>query len=167
MIANIVNEFNKGIELISALDDKAFSEPVKGAGSIGAHFRHNMDFACSFLNGLETGTINYSDRERDLRVESNRDYAREQIRFLIKRFEGLSEDKYNERVLVVSEIEERISHESTISRELEFLHSHTVHHYAVIAEKLKIWNFAVDFSFGVAPSTLKYWSEEKAESKVA
>ena len=44
---------------------------------------------------------------------------------------------------------------STLGRELEFAVSHTIHHYALVRERLR----GVDFDprFGVAPSTLEYW----------
>ena len=45
---------------------------------------------------------------------------------------------------------------STISRELQYLASHTVHHYALIALHLRDAGFTTDPDFGVAPSTLKH-----------
>jgi len=45
---------------------------------------------------------------------------------------------------------------STIQRELQFLSSHTVHHFAIVAMILKIQGFETPDTFGVAPSTLKY-----------
>jgi hypothetical protein len=43
---------------------------------------------------------------------------------------------------------------STIKRELQFLVSHTVHHFAIIKPLLLRDGVAVDDRFGVAPSTL-------------
>ena len=44
-------------------------------------------------------------------------------------------------------------------RELDFLQSHTIHHFALIAYKLEALGIEVEDNFGVAPSTLKYWKE--------
>ena len=48
---------------------------------------------------------------------------------------------------------------STVARELRFLVSHTVHHYALIAMVLRGHGLDPGEEFGVAPSTLAYWSE--------
>jgi len=50
----------------------------------------------------------------------------------------------------------------TTLRELQFLFSHTIHHYALIANLLVMQGVEIgrDHSgFGVAPSTLEYWKE--------
>ncbi|MDH3494762.1 MAG: hypothetical protein OEM82_14505, partial [Acidobacteriota bacterium] len=64
-----------------------------------------------------------------------------------------------------SEIDDNLWLPTSLARELEFLHSHTVHHYALIAAKLGSMNIEVPFEFGVAPSTLKYW--ESRDRKTA
>jgi hypothetical protein len=45
---------------------------------------------------------------------------------------------------------------STVRRELQFLLSHTVHHYALIAMICHRHQRPVESDFGVAPSTLNY-----------
>ncbi|MEP0552783.1 MAG: hypothetical protein ABJE29_00430, partial [Balneola sp.] len=50
---------------------------------------------------------------------------------------------------------------SSIRRELQFLVSHTVHHYALIGLILKTMDVEVPEDFGVAPSTLKHESEQE------
>jgi hypothetical protein len=59
--------------------------------------------------------------------------------------------------LIASEVDVVIMHRSSISREIEFVHSHTVHHHALIAEKLSSQGIETGRYFGVAPSTLEYW----------
>ena len=44
---------------------------------------------------------------------------------------------------------------STLSRELQFLVSHTVHHDALIAAAARALGVATEPDFGIAPSTLK------------
>jgi hypothetical protein len=46
---------------------------------------------------------------------------------------------------------------SSIGRELQFLLSHTIHHYALIALALRLQGYEPSAEFGVAPSTLQYW----------
>ena len=46
--------------------------------------------------------------------------------------------------------------ESSISRELQVLSSHTIHHFALIAMTLRLHGIEMDPDFGMAPSTLRY-----------
>ena len=49
---------------------------------------------------------------------------------------------------------------STVRRELDFLLSHTVHHYALIAMSLRLRGLPVPAELGVAPSTLEHWRRQ-------
>ena len=51
--------------------------------------------------------------------------------------------------------------ESSLERELLAVMSHTVHHYALIAIALRLGDFDPGVGFGVAPSTLRYWQEQR------
>jgi len=46
--------------------------------------------------------------------------------------------------------------ESSVSRELQVLSSHTIHHFALIAMTLRLHGVEMDPDFGMAPSTLRY-----------
>ncbi len=48
---------------------------------------------------------------------------------------------------------------SSVERELQFLRSHTVHHFALIAVILRLSGLEPGEEFGVAPSTLRYRKE--------
>ncbi len=167
MTLKLVNEFRRGIELLENLDDEIYTKTSYGVGSIGSHFRHNLDFANNLLAGIESNKIDYNERERDLRVETDRQYAKERFLFLIQTLKNISTEDFGQEILVRSEIDEDEWHASSIARELEFLHSHTVHHFALIAEKLHSFGIKVSRDFGVAPSTLKFWAEQKSKTKVA
>jgi hypothetical protein len=108
----------------------------------------------SFLNGIAERRIDYNDRTRDTMVETRPSYAAEQMRFAMRRLERLKPEMFDRIVMVRSEINEDAWHASSVAREIEFLHSHTVHHYAVIA---RLMPGPVSLSnFGVAPSTLRF-----------
>jgi hypothetical protein len=163
----IVDELRRGIKLLESLDDKIYTKTSYGVGSIGSHFRHNLDFTNNLLEGLQTDRIDYTKRERDVRVETDRRYARERFLFLIQTLKNVSTEDLERKILVRSEIDEDQWHVSSPGREFEFLLSHTIHHFALIAEKLHSFGIEVSKDFGVAPSTLKYWAEQKAQTKVA
>jgi hypothetical protein len=56
---------------------------------------------------------------------------------------------------------------SSISRELQVLSSHTIHHFALIAMTLRMHGVELDAEFGMAPSTLRYLSSTKNASAEA
>ena len=158
----LIDELTRGARLIEQIEDSVYCRKANGTGSIGGHFRHNLDFAGSFLNGIESGKIDYSRRERDVLTEENRFYAIERFALSIRRLRKLERDFLQRKVLVRSEIAAEFWHESSAARELEFLHSHTVHHHALIGEKLAFFGVKVTDNFGVAPSTLKFWKQQNA-----
>lgn len=162
LVKRLAEEFFRGARLIGKIEDLIYRQTADGAGSIGGHFRHNLDFASAFLKGITEGKIDYNRRERDLRVEENRLYAINRFALTICRLRNLPPEIFQKKVSVRSEIDAEVWHESGAMRELEFLHSHTVHHHALIAEKLNRLGVKVSGDFGVAPSTLKFWAQAKA-----
>lgn len=154
LIGKFTEEFVRSIRLIDKLSNEIYPK-------IGAHFRHNLDFANAFLNGLAAGKLDYEKRERDETIEQNRSYAIEQIGFLIRRFQDLAQKDLEKEVSVRSEIDADVWHKSSAMRELEFLLSHTIHHHALVAEKLNNSGVKIAADFGVAPSTLKFWAAQK------
>ena len=145
----LVAEIARGVTVIREM------RPTK-YGLVGAQFRHNLDFVNAFLNGLAERRIDYNERTRDVRVETVPEYAIEQMLFAIRRLESLSFHQLDRLVLVRSEINEDRWHTSSVSREIEFLHSHTVHHFALIAKILSSSGHQVHEDVGVAPSTLRF-----------
>lgn len=142
--------------MIRSIDVDIFRATENGNGSIGAHFRHNLDFVNSFLNGITERRIDYNNRPRNAMVETQPTYAIEQIRFAIGRLKNLEPEMFDRIIMVRSEINEDMWNASSIAREIEFLHSHTVHHYALIARLIPDSVMDPLNTFGVAPSTLRF-----------
>ena len=163
LLAAVIAEFGRGIDMIMSIDDSEYRRVAHNTGSVGGHFRHNLDFATSYLRGIETGQIDYNLRERDPRIEVDREYAAVKIGEAIVRLAELTENILDRSVYVRSEVTTARCLASSVGRELEFLHSHTVHHHALIAEKLAGFEIKVSKNFGVAPSTLEYWKRKRRE----
>jgi hypothetical protein len=155
-LQSLVAELERGIAIIRDLEVETFRATEDGNGSIGTHFRHNLDFVNSFLNGIAERRIDYNDRTRDTLVETRPSYAVEQMQFAMRRLEHLEAEMFDRIVMVRSEINENVWNTSSIAREIEFLHSHTVHHYALIARLMPSWVRDGLNTFGVAPSTLRF-----------
>jgi uncharacterized damage-inducible protein DinB len=155
------------VSLIRRLTDETYERCPAGAhrGGVGAQFRHCLDFYDCFLRGLETGQIDYSHRERDTRVETDRHHAIERFQAVCEQLSGLSTGHLERSVRVKAEDVACGAPEwssSSPARELQFLISHTIHHYALIAVMLETQAYEVGRDlpgFGVAPSTLSYWKE--------
>jgi hypothetical protein len=155
-LESLVGELERGIAIISNLDAAAFAKRSNGASSIGAHIRHNLDFVNAMLNGIEEKRIDYNARPRDQRVESDREYAISELLLACESLKNLGPGTLASLVMVRSEVDEDLWHTSSVSREIEFLNSHTIHHYALVARILDDRGREVSSNFGVAPSTLRY-----------
>jgi hypothetical protein len=161
LVEDNVSLIDQGMRLIRALPAEVFtarSTTTLGA-SIGGHLRHNLDHYACFLRGLPTGRIDYDDRERAPDIETNPNAANLALQ---RAADGLRDvpgsvlDRELEVRMDTGESEERPWTRSTVRRELQFLLSHTVHHYALIAMICHLHERPVDEDFGVAPSTLKF-----------
>ncbi len=159
---------NQGIDLLNSVTDEqyALNEGKYYKSGIGRHFRHILEHYISLINGHSV-RVNYDERERNLKMETDRSYAISCIRNVIDSIEvfGLKPELIDKQIEVMSNQGIRVETTpwsfSSIRRELQFLISHTVHHYALIALILRTMNVQVPAEFGIAPSTLKYESTLK------
>jgi hypothetical protein len=152
--------FEDGIALIRELDDTDFCAPevVPGGAGIGPQLRHCVDFARSLLDGLEAGRVDYDSRKRDPLFEVNRAYALGELESLAERLRGLDRRDGDRELLVRSESAVLPAgadpwSRSSLRRELLVLLSHTVHHYALVRERLRGRGRDPGRGFGLAPST--------------
>ena len=152
----------QGVELLSRHDAATFcavDAATYGSG-IGSHFRHVLDHYRSFLAGIETGLIDYDDRKRDTPVEKDLGAAIDVLESTIEELSSKELDPAGpiDVKVAASTEDEDVRTRSSLGRELQFLVSHTVHHYALIAIASRVQGINPNQSFGVAPSTLKYLS---------
>ena len=163
----------QAVDLLQCLHEETFSKPVDSCfgSSIGGHIRHNIDHYYCFLKGLDTGVINYDARLRDQAVESNPGKATACLLDIIESLNDLVAKNLDQKISVYTDAAvpepESKAVESTLGRELQFLLSHTVHHFALIAIIAHTLNISVQPDFGVAPSTLKYRQHANENSPCA
>lgn len=161
LIADNVSMIEQGVRLVGALPVAVFtsrSEQTLGA-SIGGHLRHNLDHYACFLRGLAAGRIDYDDRERAVDIETSPAAAVAALERAGGNFRHLRASDLNRDIAVrmdTGESDDRPWTRSSVRRELQFLLSHTVHHYALIAMICRMHAQPIDEDFGVAPSTLKF-----------
>lgn len=157
----LIDEVEKSVYVIDRLDDLTFAAANKSS-SVGAQFRHCLDYLNTFVDGVAVGRIDYTRRERDTRAEFDRGYAVERFDIAMRRLSSLTERQLRSIVSVVSEIDPTMWLPSTAMREMEFVLSHTIHHQALIAEKLSQRGIQLDMTLGVAMSTRNYWNQMAA-----
>lgn len=150
-------------DLVAQLDDERFCATDRRSSSVGAHLRHVIDCYRCFFAGLDAGRIDYDGRQRNPALETERTVAMTALGELVAGFEALPRD-------LDRPLEVRVDaaawgagslhwQRSTLGRELQFLVSHTVHHFALIALLLRDRGFEPGQAFGVAPSTLEHRGE--------
>ena len=159
----------QAISLLDRIDDDAYVAPAEDrphAAGIGSHLRHCLDFYQSFLRDLDSGRVDYDRRDRQSPMETDRSVALSTISQIIARLESLDEKRVAEQIDVLhdpdpAETVETTWHATTVGRELRFLLSHTVHHFALIALISRLHGVDPGDDFGVAPSTLEHWQSAK------
>lgn len=165
--ASNIHFLQQGLEMARTLDPALFGKigSLSGErGSIGAHLRHCIDCYQCFLDGRESGRIDYDARRRSPGLEHDPAIAAAAILDLIEGLGALEEASPDEAIEVKVDAAawkgSRLGwSRSSLGRELQFLLSHTVHHYALIAMLVKNEGHDLDPTFGVAPSTLEHRQE--------
>ncbi len=151
---------NQAERLLTVMADHDYADPVGilFGSTLGQHLRHCLDHYSSFLNGLSGASIDYDHRERVESLECSTGCALEEIGRLKAELEKAKSLDVTTRVSVKMDCgggdQER--HTSTLGRELQFLVSHTVHHFAMINGMCRERGLSTEDGFGIAPSTLRH-----------
>lgn len=142
-------------------EDFRLGEESLGLSSIGAHVRHVGDACDRFLDGIERGFIDYDGRARDVRYEFDRIAAIERFESLVARLARFDGAARRGELRVKHDAPEGSDHLalfSSVERELMFLASHSVHHFALVAVLLRAKLIETPPEFGMAVSTLRHLS---------
>ena len=164
VIAANLHCLEQAIELLDRLPEKAFVRTEeRHARTVGPHLRHVLDHYSAFFAGLPGFRVDYDARARDSHLESARALAAARLREILGELVLVEEELLELPIQIRLESggaeSEQWSH-STVRRELQFLLSHTVHHFALIGMLLERFEIAVPEDFGIAPSTLKFWQAQ-------
>lgn len=145
----------QGIELLGRLPAETYATAPAGHSAVGAQFRHILDHYESLLSGIESGRVDYDARRRNPKVESDPAAAADAARSIILELARLESGA--DMVLMVQTDSGADTgpdwRESSLGRELQFLASHTTHHFALIRLLLALQGIECSADFGMAPST--------------
>ncbi|MFT4720077.1 MAG: hypothetical protein ACI9SB_001246 [Candidatus Azotimanducaceae bacterium] len=154
------------LTLLRSLNSATYREPLPLCfdSTIGAHTRHILDHYHCLLNGIDGQTINYDNRDRNVLLETCPEAATTRLAATCKQLLALT-DLFDKdpptTVLNAISVDEAIDEtvtpvHSTLRRELRFLHSHTVHHLAIIRIMSGMLGLHVESHTGLSPATLQY-----------
>ncbi|MEM0895657.1 MAG: hypothetical protein AAGJ79_02135 [Verrucomicrobiota bacterium] len=170
VVSDNITCLQQGAALLAEMDDELYTRPCESAlsSAIGGHIRHNIEHYQSLLDGIPTGTVDYDARERNPLIETSSSIAANEMRQLVLRLQDVTEVGIPLTVKMDTGSgdtgDETCWSGSTVLRELQFLLSHNIHHYALIATICHANGFPIPADFGVAPSTLRYREEQNARA---
>ena len=162
----IAEVLRQGESLLNSLSDAEYTRKVATVfgSTVGEHYRHCLDHFQSLLQGLDADEINYDHRERNPRIENDRNFALAETQRILRGFASVStpflDCSINVRTKVNYALDAAPSIGSTVGRELMYAVAHAIHHFALIAVMCGTLKAPVPAGFGVAPSTLKYHAEQ-------
>src|SRR6478672_6872075 len=129
LIPSIKNTLNELSDLLSQLSSEDYTCPCHGLSNatIGEHTRHIIEmFQCLELQ-YEEGIINYDDRKRDYRIQTDVDFAKQTITLALSQL-----DKPNKNLQLKQVIDgEELLIDSNYDRELLYNLEHCIHHQAL------------------------------------
>jgi hypothetical protein len=152
----------QGVELLHRCSGQDYVRKASHCfdSSVGGHIRHIVDHYHCLFEGLGTAParIDYDARGRDTTVENDPAAGIAALKGVAAALDDLGADPHVEVLVKMDSGSDYSEHwaPSTLKRELQFLLSHTVHHYALIATICALGGPDVPARFGVAPSTLRY-----------
>lgn len=153
------------LQRLSPEDYTRKPEILSGA-SIGQHVRHIVEFYLLLVSGSFTDVISYDKRERDIRLESNPEFAMATINAVLSGILTLNVDS---PVFIEADYttegasKNRIA--SSVGRELAYCIEHSIHHQALIKAGLIALGLKelTDGHFGVAYSTIRFLENKCAQ----
>jgi hypothetical protein len=130
------------------------------AGPVGSHLRHVIEHYEALLFGARAGVVDYDNRPRYALLERSARIADARLRALQVRLRAHDGGDAARPLQVLGRFGLRGEFEfvvpSSLDRELAFLASHTVHHFALLLPLLQPRGIALGEHFGKAPATVAH-----------
>jgi hypothetical protein len=127
---------------------------------VGAHLRHVIEHYEALLLGSEPGVVDYDQRPRDRELATKTSVARSRLHRLLRRLAQWSEAGLDAPLQVRGlgglAGEFHFAVDSSMGRELVFVASHAIHHYALLQPHCTRHGIAISAEFGRAPATVAH-----------
>src|SRR5258708_18484305 len=128
-IRSVLNQLN---DSLNELSDAEYVQPSPTLfnATIGQHVRHVIELYICLFNGYEKGVVNYEKRKRDLRIETDKEFAFELMQMIINNL-----DKSNKDLQLEASYDDHsppVAVLTNYSRQTIDNLDHTVHHMPII-----------------------------------
>ena len=159
----------QGEELLRALSAETYTlrVPLAFNACIGGHYRHCLDHFTSLLRALDADTVDYDQRARDERLESQPEFALALTRQMRAQLEHLPLGALELPIRARCEVSYAQGDSpvtgSTFGREMVYAVAHAIHHYALISVMARLMDAKLPEHFGVAPSTLAHHAKQTSD----
>ena len=147
-------------QAVSLVQAHEHAEAPAFADYAGAHVRHVIEHYEALLLRPDADVIDYDNRPRDRELERCTQRARARLQRLQQRLRAWPAVSLAMPIRVSSRIgaagEFEFETRSSVGRELVFLASHAVHHFALLQVYCREHGLSMGSRFGVAPATLAH-----------
>lgn len=164
IVAGNIDALEQARDIIESLTDDDYVRVIRPQfqSSIGQHMRHILDAYAALQNAIEgnASCIDYEKRTRGSGVETNLHDALTVVDDVKSWLCSLSACQLNESYEAVHQVTNakngRVFSSTTVERELIFLISHSVHHFALLRSMLSCMSYSISSELGKANSTICY-----------
>jgi hypothetical protein len=171
LLASLDEVLEQGECFLLSLSDAQYADAAPSDASIGAHYRHSLEHFRILFASVNEAEIDYDRRERDERLENERLAALQVTRDFRHAARFLAtlplEREIQARTRISYASSGSCATASTIGREIMYVVSHAIHHYALIGLICGMRKIPVPDDFGVAPSTLEYQKQSETTRRSA
>ena len=157
-ISNVFLQLTTSLEQLSNEQYSRECSTLSNA-TIGKHLRHIIELFQSLEKGYASGIVNYDNRKRDKRIETDKEFA---LSLLSEIEDGLN--KEDKDLILESSYDEDSNEVLTIRtnyiREVAYNLEHTIHHMALIRVGINdVSAIELPENYGVASSTIRHRQE--------
>ncbi|WP_407334345.1 DinB family protein [Enterovibrio sp. 27052020O] len=153
----------QALELLHQLSDEQYNHVASPylQSTIGQHMRHILDVFHAITAWPQSDFVDYDLRRRAHPVEKNKTIAIDEWISLYSWLETIREADLSTVMNISGEVS--LKHhvasvtQSTLGRELSFVASHAVHHFALIRVSLCAQGISTAETFGMAPATATFY----------
>lgn len=152
-----VDVLHQGLQVLDAQSAVPGSDYAR---QIGPHLRHVIEHYEALTQQVRKLSVDYDSRARDRAPEQDPVVARARIVSLQAQLQSLDVDAASGSIAIHLRGglagEDNFVSFSTLARELLFVASHAVHHYALIQMHCKAQGIFLGEDFGKAPATVRH-----------
>ena len=152
---------------LETIDNKTYTRPCRilGGATLGEHIRHGLEFYTCLLNALNTGVVNYEARQRDIRLENDKNIA---CNLLLNIEAALAKQDPQKPLILQLDLHAKENNRipTTLAREWAYNIEHIIHHMAIIRIAVQELAPSINLSdsFGIAEGTLQYRAKQRKTS---